>query len=46
MCGKNDILLLRKQNNKYSKKNISKDSKVSKCQKTMIKILAISITAK
>ena len=43
---KNDILSLRKRNNKYSKQNISKDSKVSKCQKTMIKLLAISIIAK
>ena len=42
----NDLLSLRKHNNKYSKQNISKDSKVSKCQKTMIKLLAISIIAK
>ena len=46
LCHKNDKLLLRKHNNKYSKQNISKDSKVSKCQKTMIKLLAISIIAK
>ena len=41
----NDILSLRKRNNKYSKQNISKDSKVSKYHKTMIKLLAISIIA-
>ena len=42
---KNDILSLRKHNNKYSKQK-SKDSKVSKCQKIMIKLLATSIIAK
>ena len=40
------ILPLRKHNNKYSKQNINKGSKVSKCQKTMIKLLAISFIAK